>query len=128
MLERTIPHPAAVPAPPAAISRILAQFDRRQIECFIEVAIRLLDLADGDPEAEEDDPHEESEGMLTRCDERGYALGGQAVPLGQHEDDEDDDAGGGNVLDEPHDQEEGFLLIYGIDQTRPIGSDNPLVP
>ena len=36
------------PAPPAAISRVLATFDRDQLEAFIEVAIGLLDLADGE--------------------------------------------------------------------------------
>lgn len=43
------------PAPPAAISRVLATFDRQQLEGFIAVAIDLLDLADGDPDREEDD-------------------------------------------------------------------------
>ncbi len=41
--------------PPAAISRVLATFDRAQLEGFIAVAIDLLDLADGDPDLEEDD-------------------------------------------------------------------------
>jgi len=42
-----------VPAPPAAITRVLATFDRNQLEGFIAVALDLLDLADGDPEAED---------------------------------------------------------------------------
>lgn len=43
------------PAPPAAVSRVLSAFDRNQLAAFIEVAIGLLDVADGDPDLEEDD-------------------------------------------------------------------------
>jgi len=39
-------------APAAPVMRVLAQFNRHQIETFAEVAIALLDLADGDPDAE----------------------------------------------------------------------------
>lgn len=41
------------PPPPAAVSRVLASFDRGQLEGFIAVAIDLLDLADGDPDLED---------------------------------------------------------------------------
>lgn len=48
-------------APVAPIARVLSRFDRSQIEAFAEVAIALLDLADGDADAEvtaaEDDFH-----------------------------------------------------------------------
>ncbi|WP_159873293.1 hypothetical protein [Novosphingobium sp. 9U] len=44
-----------MPAPPAAISRMLATFNRHQLEGFIAVAIDLLDLADGNPDEEEGD-------------------------------------------------------------------------
>jgi hypothetical protein len=40
------------PPPPAAVTRVLATFDRNQLEGFIAVAIDLLDLADGDPDLE----------------------------------------------------------------------------
>lgn len=43
------------PPPPAAVSRILATFDRAEIEAFIAVAIDLLDLSEPDPDAEEID-------------------------------------------------------------------------
>ena len=33
------------------------------------------------------------------------------------EDMEDDDPAGGNILDEPHDQHENLIPLYGIDQT-----------
>lgn len=62
MLERLVSHPAADPAPPAAITRILAQFDRPQLEGSIEVAIGLLDVADGDPDLEKDDDDTEHDG------------------------------------------------------------------
>ena len=39
-------------APAAPVMRVLAQFNRHQIETFAEFAIALLDLADGDPDAE----------------------------------------------------------------------------
>ena len=44
----------APPVPPAAISRVLARFDRPALEGFIAVALDLLDLADGDADDEED--------------------------------------------------------------------------
>lgn len=39
-------------APAAPIMRVLSQFDRAKLETFAEVAIALLDLADGDPDLE----------------------------------------------------------------------------
>jgi hypothetical protein len=41
------------PVPPAAISRVLARFDRPALEGFIAVALDLLDFADGDADEEE---------------------------------------------------------------------------
>jgi len=46
-------HPTAANVPPAAVMRVLRQFDREELECFICVAIGLLDLADGDPDVED---------------------------------------------------------------------------
>jgi hypothetical protein len=46
-------------APAAPIMRVLAQFNRRQIETFAEVAIALLDLADGDPDLEVTDAEDD---------------------------------------------------------------------
>lgn len=42
----------SIPAPPAAITRALARFDRDQLAGFIAVAIDLLDLAEGDTDTE----------------------------------------------------------------------------
>lgn len=48
-------HPSAVGLPPAAISRLLTRYSREQVEAFTQIAIDLLDLADGDPDLEETD-------------------------------------------------------------------------
>jgi len=42
--------------PPAPVMRLLSQFSRKELEGFIAVSISLLDVVDGDPDAEEDDP------------------------------------------------------------------------
>ncbi|WP_414901293.1 hypothetical protein ACMT1E_15050 [Sphingomonas flavalba] len=59
-----------ISAPPPAITRVLAAFDRDQLAGFVAVAIDLLDLADGDPDREEDDPPESA----------GDDLGDQSYP------------------------------------------------
>ena len=38
--------------PPAAVTRVLASFDRQQLEGFVAVALDLMDLDDGDPDLE----------------------------------------------------------------------------
>ncbi len=50
-MATTFRHPSALPPMPA-VARILSQFDRPQLAGFIEVAIGLLDGADGDPDVE----------------------------------------------------------------------------
>lgn len=50
-------------APMPAVMRILAHFDRETLEAFISAAIGLLDVVDGDPEAEEEgDLEKDSDG------------------------------------------------------------------
>ncbi len=39
-----------------AIARILARYDRQRLEGFISIAIDLLDVVDGDPDLEIEDP------------------------------------------------------------------------
>jgi hypothetical protein len=46
-------------APVAPIARVLSQFDRAKIEAFAEVAIALLDLQDGDADAEVTDAEDD---------------------------------------------------------------------
>ena len=88
------PHPAALPPMPA-VARILSQFDRPKLEGFIAVAIGLLDVLDGDPESEEDDPAEDN-GDAERAawiewdKMRGPSKRGANFTLGE-EDHEDDD-------------------------------------
>ena len=43
---------AAGMAPAAPLMRLLAQFDRKKVEAFAEISVALLDLMDGDPDAE----------------------------------------------------------------------------
>lgn len=58
MAEATIAHTARtvtfpnIPAPLPAITRILSRYERPQLAGFIEVAIGLLDVIDGDPDLE----------------------------------------------------------------------------
>lgn len=52
--------------PPAPVLAVLANYRREDIEAFIAIAIDLLDLADGDPDNEEDDPS-------GQCDEDGIS-------------------------------------------------------
>lgn len=63
-------------APMLAVVRILARFERGQIEAFLAVAIDLLDVIDGDADLEaadsdeDDDPAEEGDDD-TSCDDYG---------------------------------------------------------
>lgn len=47
--------PGAI-TPMPALARVLARFDRDQLGNAIEVMLTLLDLQDGDPDTEDDDP------------------------------------------------------------------------
>lgn len=46
-------HPTASNVPPAVVLRVLEQFNRAELEGFISIAIGLLDVTDGDPDAED---------------------------------------------------------------------------
>ncbi len=65
------------PVPPAVVSRVLATFDRGQLEGFIAIAIDLLDLADAasDPDAPIFDPrsHDGGAGDLDDAEDDGDA-------------------------------------------------------
>ena len=61
-MSRMFNDPVGRGAPPAAIMRMLALHSREQIEGFIEIAIGLLDLSDGDPDLE-DATDAEDEGL-----------------------------------------------------------------
>ncbi len=51
--------PAAPPMP--AVARILARYDRPQLEAFLSIAIDLLDTMDPDPDGEDDGTAEDSD-------------------------------------------------------------------
>lgn len=59
-MPNLIRHPASLPRIPA-VAAILARYDRRKVETFIEVAISLLDTLDGDADREDDDADSENE-------------------------------------------------------------------
>jgi hypothetical protein len=95
------------PVPPAAISRVLASFERNQLAGFIAVAIDLLDLADDDPDAEDD----ERAGILMFAPGVDYdpaedppcvsdGLPGDSDDGENDDPGEDDDPTSGNVEDE----------------------------
>lgn len=150
MFERIAPMPGGS----TPVERVLSRFDRDQLASFIEVAIGLLDLADGDPEREDDDPDSEVENQhadvawiewTARGRYKEGRFGGERLARDRHgntlhEDDEDDDPGGGDVVDEPHDAEQdtgiddegereiGVLMpVYGTDQTAgPINEEDAI--
>ena len=127
------------------IDRVLSTFDREQLSGFIEVALALLDLADGDPDLEpngdeldgtagEDDfyPHSNwlaqpgcpiSDPDACSASDDDAARSDSDGRPGDPEDGEDDDPGG-----DPCDQgepEEGVLgrPLYGVDQTLPPANE-----
>ena len=128
MME-AINHPAAQPSPPAAISRILSRFTRAELEGFVAVAIDLMDLVDGEADAEDGNDLEDdftlteyAKGFGGRgpgCEisdqdagawiewntMRGSQKRGPNIMAGREDDEdddaaEDDDPAGGNVEDE----------------------------
>lgn len=78
-----------VPAPPAAVTRVLAAFDRQQLEGFVAVAIDLLDLADGDAD-EENATDAEDEGLTANALEFA-AWSGPGCPVADPDKCVDDD-------------------------------------
>lgn len=56
--------------PPAPVLRILSRYRREEIAAFIEVAIGLLDMADGDPDIEANG--DEQDGVGAEDEECAY--------------------------------------------------------
>lgn len=114
MLLSGLPESFFVPMP--AVTRVLAQFDRRKLGAAIEVMIALLDVTDGDCDAE------------TNGDERDASwhenpgAGCTRALLEPHEDAEDDDSpedddpAGGNPEDEGEHEDGDLCPAFGIDQ------------
>jgi hypothetical protein len=67
MMATMFQRPAPVPPMPA-VARVLARYDRAQLAGFIEVAVGLLDVLDGDPDGE---PGTWTEALAGRDDDAG---------------------------------------------------------
>lgn len=106
-------HPSAFPAAPA-IMRVLAQFDRENIEGFIAVAIGLLDVMDGEPDDEETDAEDSF---------ASHRADGVGCPVSDPDFGVDDD-GEGIDEREADPAESGYCRPYGEDQSRDCGPDN----
>ena len=82
--------PSAPPLPPSAVSRILGQFKREQLAGFIEVAISLLDVVDGDEDVEANG--DEADGDFCEDDFTTFRAEGPGCPIsdpsGQCDEDE----------------------------------------
>jgi hypothetical protein len=86
------------PLPMPAVARILSRFDREQLAAFMEVAVELIDVMEGDPELEDDDPAEANgdeadAAWIEWHTMRGSQKRGPNLTAG-HEDDEEDDPSG----------------------------------
>ena len=85
-------------APMPAVALILSRFDRAQLGSFVEIAIELMDVAQGDTDLEPEVTEQDDEPEID-------------------DEPELDDHGGGNVEDEGE-PENGILHSgYGIDQS-----------
>ncbi len=106
-----------IPAPPAAVSRVLSRFDRPALEGFIAVALDLLDLADGDADMEE--AGDEQDGGFAE-DEPAVRFAEMTNGPGCIESDPDEgiDDKNHDGIDEDREEEHGDHPAYGIDQTK----------
>ena len=90
-------------APMPAVALILSRFDRAQLGSFVEIAIELMNVAQGDTDLEPEVTEQDDEPEID-------------------DEPEEDDHGGGNADDEGE-VEFGIVPAYGIDQ-----STGPLPP
>ena len=94
-------------APMPAVALILSRFDRAQLGSFVEIAIELMDVAQGDTDLEPEVTEQDDEPEVD-------------------DEPEQDDHGGGNVEDEGESIESEDAAgcgSYGIDQSRgPLSS------
>jgi hypothetical protein len=102
-------HPAAANVPPAAVMRVLQQFDRAELEGFISIAIGLLDVADGDADIE-NATNIEDDFALTGNAQTFAELSGPGCPIadvGEVDDEAEDDDPAGQC------DEDGINTDYG---------------
>ena len=95
--------PHIIPVPPAAVSRLLARFDRNQLAGFISVAIDLLDIADDD--------HEDVPDFRSRSD---------GAPGDPADAEPDDDAKGDTAWSEHHTRGRHKLVDRGSFHHEPV--------
>ena len=94
-------------APMPAVALILSRFDRAQLGSFIEIAIELMDVAQGDTDLEPEVTEQDDEPEID-------------------DEPELDDHGGGNVEDEGEPMNDILHPAYGIDQSTGPLSAHPL--
>lgn len=87
-------HPSAI-APAPAVMRILGRFDRQLLASFITVAIDLLDVVDGDADAEPN--ADEDDGNASEDDFMHHEPNGPGCPIADPDAAVDDDD-----CDDPH--------------------------
>ena len=105
--------PTAIPAAPTVL-QVLGRFDRQSLASFITVAIDLLDVVDGDNDAEPNGDEQDGNASEDEFMHHGHSLGCPIADPG-----EDDDPGGGNVEDEGENadaEDTGEVADYGEDQ------------
>ena len=85
-------------APMPAVALILSRFDRAQLGSFVEIAIELMDVAQGDTDLEPEVTEQDDEPEID-------------------DEPELDDHGGGNVEDEGEPESGVVHPAYGIDQS-----------
>ena len=85
-------------APMPAVALILSRFDRAQLGSFVEIAIELMDVAQGDTDLEPEVTEQDDEPEID-------------------DEPELDDHGGGNVEDEGEPENGIVLPAYGINQS-----------
>lgn len=116
---RAIALPNAMPAPPAAVVRLLARYSRDELASFIAVAIDLLDLAEGDNDVEANG--DELDSTLAEddfCEHRFAGRGEPGCPVSDPgEDDDPDSAADDFACDDEWDRE-----------TEQLGGDVPALP
>lgn len=99
--------------------------DRRTIEALAQVFVGMLDIAEPDPDLEEDDPQGEITDDDPAFDARSRAIANRTGSgPGCKISDPDYGAEEAGEFDEG---EYGHMRRYGVDQSRSIGPDNPEV-
>ncbi len=105
-------------APMPAVALILSRLDRTQLGSFVEIAIELMDVADGNTDVETNG--DELDGSSAEEDIWGHGGNGMDGPGCSLADaGEEDDHAGGNVDDEGENadaEDAAGCGSYGIDQ------------